>query len=74
LQGIYSFANLTPLQRPAEFGNRATITAEEAAEYEAQWNLAGAGYVQLGSSCPYIVASRRTQRFKGSSASSSLKR
>jgi len=36
LQGIYSFANLTPLERPAEFGNRLTITPEEAAEYEAR--------------------------------------
>jgi hypothetical protein len=33
LQGVWSFANLTPLVRPAEFGNKATLTDEEAAAY-----------------------------------------
>ena len=30
LEGIWSFATLTPLERPAEFGDKATITREEA--------------------------------------------
>ena len=30
LQGTYDVATITPLERPAEFGNRATLTAEEA--------------------------------------------
>jgi len=34
LEGIWSYANLTPMERPREFGNRASITAEEAAEFE----------------------------------------
>ncbi len=34
LQGIWSFATLTPMQRPAELAGRAVLTAEEAAAYE----------------------------------------
>ena len=34
LQGIWSFATLTPMQRPAELADRAVLTAEEAAAYE----------------------------------------
>ena len=33
LQGIWLGATLTPLQRPADFKDRATFTPEEAAEY-----------------------------------------
>src|SRR5579871_4976712 len=33
LQGVWSFANLTPLERPAEFGNKAYLTPEEAVAY-----------------------------------------
>jgi hypothetical protein len=32
LSGTYDISSLTPLQRPAEFGNRLTLTDEEAAE------------------------------------------
>ena len=35
LQGIWNFADYTPLQRPTQFGDRATLTPEEAAEYQA---------------------------------------
>jgi hypothetical protein len=34
LSGIYDVATMTPLQRPAEFGNRRALTNEEAAEME----------------------------------------
>ena len=34
LQGTWSFANLTPLQRPSRFAEKEVLTAEEAAEYE----------------------------------------
>jgi len=34
LSGTWSYATLTPLERPAEFGNRAFLTDEEAAAYE----------------------------------------
>jgi hypothetical protein len=33
LQGVWSFATLTPLERPAELAGKATLTKEEAAEY-----------------------------------------
>src|SRR5579871_3198738 len=33
IQGVWSFANLTPLERPAEFGNKAVLTDAEAAAY-----------------------------------------
>jgi hypothetical protein len=36
LQGVWSFATLTPLERPAEFGNRRTLTPEEAAQFAEQ--------------------------------------
>ena len=34
LQGIWSFATLTPMQRPAELAGRAVLTEEEAAAFE----------------------------------------
>jgi len=34
LQGIWNNVTLTPLERPAEFKDKATLTAEEAADYE----------------------------------------
>jgi len=34
LSGMYDVATMTPLQRPAEFGNRRALTREEAAEME----------------------------------------
>jgi hypothetical protein len=36
IDGVWSFATLTPLERPAAFEGRATITDTEAAEYERQ--------------------------------------
>ena len=35
LQGTYTFRTITPLQRPAELADKATLTAEEAAEWAA---------------------------------------
>ena len=42
LSGVYDIATLTPLQRPERYGNRRTVTAEEAREIEQYWaeNLA----------------------------------
>ena len=34
LQGLWDFRTVTPLERPAEFANKATLTAAEAAEFE----------------------------------------
>jgi len=34
LQGVWTTSTLTPLERPAEFGDKAFMTAAEAAEYE----------------------------------------
>jgi hypothetical protein len=36
LQGTWSFATLTPMERPAEFKDKAVLTEEEAREYAAQ--------------------------------------
>ena len=37
LQGVWDFRTITPLQRPAALGDKAVLTAEEAAQLEAQW-------------------------------------
>ncbi len=37
LQGVWDFRTITPLQRPAAQGDKAVLTAEEAAQIEAQW-------------------------------------
>jgi len=34
LQGVWSFATVTPLERPVELGNKAVLTEAEAAEFE----------------------------------------
>lgn len=34
LGGVWSYATITPLERPSEFGDKAVLTMEEAAEYE----------------------------------------
>jgi hypothetical protein len=34
LQGVWNFSSLTPLERPAEFNGKPTMTVEEAAQYE----------------------------------------
>jgi len=36
LQGVWIFSSLTPLERPAEFAGRASLTLKEAADYERQ--------------------------------------
>ena len=36
LSGIWSFATVTPLERPVELGNKAVLTDEEAAAFEKQ--------------------------------------
>jgi hypothetical protein len=38
LQGNYTFATITPLQRPAEFAGKAAFTPEEAAKFEKSEN------------------------------------
>jgi hypothetical protein len=38
LAGIYSFSTITPLQRPATLSGKATLSDEEAAEFEASEN------------------------------------
>jgi hypothetical protein len=37
LQGIYNYATLTPLERPAQYANKPVLTEEEAKAYEAQY-------------------------------------
>ena len=37
LQGVWDFRTITPLQRPAAQADKAVLTAEEAAQIEAQW-------------------------------------
>ena len=36
LQGVWNFSTAIPMERPAELAGKATLTAEEAAEWEAQ--------------------------------------
>ena len=36
LQGVWNFSTATPLERPPELADKATLTAEEAAEWETQ--------------------------------------
>jgi hypothetical protein len=36
LQGTWNFSSLTPLERPAQFANKAVLTEEEAAQFERQ--------------------------------------
>src|SRR5579871_1181723 len=38
LQGVWSFAMVTPLERPAEFAGKANLTPKEAAEYAKRFN------------------------------------
>src|SRR6476659_8981483 len=38
LQGTYTFATITPLQRPAQFADKAVLTPEEAAKFEKSEN------------------------------------
>ncbi len=40
LQGTWDFRTITPLERPREFADKATLTAAEAAEYERRTNEA----------------------------------
>ena len=38
LSGVWNYATMTPLERPAQFADRETMTPEEAARYEQQVN------------------------------------
>jgi len=38
-QGFFTYRTITPLQRPTEFGDKAVLTPEEAAEWAAKENL-----------------------------------
>ncbi len=44
LQGIWDYRTATPLERPTEFGDKATLTVEEAAAYEQQYKADLANY------------------------------
>ncbi len=44
LQGVWNFSTATPMERPPELADRATLTAEEAAEWEAQLADQRAGF------------------------------
>ena len=44
LQGVWNFSTATPLERPPELADRATLTAEEAAEWEARVAEQRAGF------------------------------
>jgi hypothetical protein len=39
LQGVWSFATITPLERPKELAGKEVMTAEEAARWEREFNL-----------------------------------
>ncbi len=43
-QGIWDYRTATPLERPTEFGDKATLTPEEAAAYEKQYKADLANY------------------------------
>jgi len=38
LSGVWNYATMTPMERPQQFGDRETLTADEAAAYENQTN------------------------------------
>jgi len=38
LQGVWTYATMTPLERPRDFGEKAVLTIEEASSYERQTN------------------------------------
>ena len=40
LQGVWDYRSATPLERPAQFAGKATLTPEEAAAYEREQNRA----------------------------------
>ena len=44
LQGVWNFSTATPMERPEELADKATLTAEEAAEWEAQIARQRAGF------------------------------
>ena len=44
LQGVWNFSTATPMERPVELADKATLTAEEAAEWEAQIARQRAGF------------------------------
>ena len=44
LQGIWDYRTATPLERPAEFASKETLTEEEAAAYEEQYRADLADY------------------------------
>src|SRR5689334_16969758 len=47
LQGTWSFANLTPMERPREFGDKATITEAEAKEFAERIKVRGNSSVTM---------------------------
>ena len=73
LQGVWSFATLTPLERPADLAGKATLTKEEAAEYakkrierdnrdsRAGGNLADVSRVEVLNRLSRLGAPRTTQ-------------
>ena len=50
LQGIWSFANATPLQRPKEFAGKAVLTDQEAADFESKLASGGCRIIKCDGS------------------------
>jgi len=47
ISGVWNFATLTPLERPAKFATKPSLTKEEAAAFEKE--ILRAGFQRLGS-------------------------
>jgi len=47
ISGVWNFATLTPLERPAKFATKPSLTTEEAAAFEK--GILRAGFQRLGS-------------------------
>ena len=66
LQGIWTYATMTPLERPRDLASKPVLTAEEAAAYEAQTiarqaatnNTAGPDWWDAGTRTSPIAARR----------------
>lgn len=50
LQGVWSFATATPLQRPKEFGGKAVLTDQEAADFEKELAQGGCRIIRCDGS------------------------
>ncbi|MCY3843493.1 MAG: hypothetical protein OXH69_08115 [Acidobacteria bacterium] len=57
IQGVWDFRTLTPLERPVELGDKEFLTAEEAAEFEAQQLAARDADRRDGAELPFGIGS-----------------